>query len=218
MVRRRSARQITASRRNLVKARRKRNYRRAAVIGGTALAVGGAAYATHRGVKENGLKKKHGAGYIPRKAKYSHYTNNNAARRISKTRNFHSTGKNSAKRYHNDNAVWLTRHNKRGHYDGEVRDMLGKARVTVKLSRKEIIKHKKQVNGNGFTRKNTLHVQVAAKAVNGRRIKHNLPKTARGVRGRAAGLRRIGETEISRNMAVSPLRRRVKKRAKARRK
>lgn len=222
---RRTAKQIAASRRNIVKAQRRsaqlrkgtgksraRKVVKGVAIGGGAIAVG---YVAHSAAKEKALKKKHGTDYIPRTAKYSHYTRNNSARRISKTRTMKPTGKNSG--YGGKDGVWLTKHRRKGHYDGEVRDMLGKAKVTTRLSRKKILKHHMQTNRNGFERgKDVLHVQVHKSALHNKRMKHNLPKTAKGVRRRHASNRAAGMAgwENTRNMAVSPVRRAAKKKTK----
>lgn len=191
----------------------------AAVGLGTA-AVAGVAIRHH--VREGALQKKHGEDYVPKKAKYHHYTNNNAARRIAKTRNFKPTGKHAG--HGHKEGVWLTRHHKKGHYDGMTRDVFGKARVTVKLSRREVLAAKTHSIHGGLDKSNKhiSHIQVHKTALHGKRMKHNLPKTRSGTRRRAHANRghagnHMRSYTISRDMAVSPLRSRIKRKGRRRR-
>ena len=234
-----SAKQRTAARKNIRKAqlvsarkrkrapnkRRPSNGRKAAVVAGVSVAavVGGVAIRHH--VREHALQKKHGEDFVPRKATYHHYTNNNAARRIAKTRKWKVTGKNGGHGHHE--GVWLT-HVKGHGTDSLTRDVFGKARVSVRLSRKEVLGSRTHSIPGGLdkTNRKITHVQVHKSLLQGKRVRHNLPKTARGTRSRAQASRRYTIANphlhtssrrskhaygISRNMAVNPVRRNIKR-------
>lgn len=222
----RTARQKAALRKaQLASARKRRGHGRARKIGkvvATGAAIGAVAYAGHKGrhaIRDHALQKRHGGDYVPRKAKYHHYTNSNAARKIVKHRSFKPTGKHAG--HGHSEGVWLTRHSKRGHYDGETRDVFGKARVTVKLKRSHVLKHRTHSIPGGLSKSNkhVSHIQIHKSGLAGKRMKHNLPKTSRGVRRRYTAHRRMGSSSYGagKNIAVSPIRRRIKRATKRRR-
>lgn len=181
-------------------------------ITGAAIGIGG--YAAYEYSRESSLKQQHGVDYIPKIGKYSHYTNNNSARRIAATRSWNPTGKNGG--HGSSEGVWLTRHSKLGHYDGLTRDVFGKARVDVVLSRKTVLGSMEHSIPGGLDRsnKNITHVQVNKKALQGKRVSHNLPKTPGGTRSRAQAHFASGKSgyRVAVNMAVNPVRAKAKKR------
>lgn len=225
MARRRTARQIRASRANLVKARRRRRYAKGAAVVGAAAVIGAGAYATRTHVREGALRKKHGEDYIARNAKYHHYTKPGAARKIAKTKTWKPTGKHTG--HGHKDGVWLTT----GKRDGTTRDVFGKARVTTRLKRKEVLGAKTHNIPGGLSAgrdkrdKGVHHVQVHKSLMNGRKVKTNLPKTVSGTRRRVAGnLRRanadpdVGRKMVAyvaaRNTAVNPARAAIKRRVR----
>lgn len=144
-------------------------------------AVGLGAYATRNAIRESKLKKRHGEDYIPRRFTGYHYTSNNSARKIVKSRTWKSTKQNGP--HGLADASWFsTRKN-----DPVQRDMTGNARVTVRrLKRSDVVYSIPRGNGEV----GNPHFQVRNSALRGKRVTHNLPKTAAGVRKRGkAGLK-----------------------------
>jgi hypothetical protein len=177
----RTAKQRAQLRRaQLISARKRRGKGKKTKLAIGVVAIGSAglgAYATRNAVRESKLKKKHGADYIPRKFTGYHYTSNNSARRIVKTRNWKSTKQNGP--HGLDDASWFTRRSN----DKVQRGQTGNARIKVRgIKRKDVI----YTIPHGNAEKNNPHFQVKNSALRGKRASHNLPKTSRGIRSRGA--------------------------------
>lgn len=161
---------------------RKRKGRGKKYAKGAAIVVGVAAagYATHVVAKESALKKKHGKEYVKKYGSYYHFTKNNSARKLVKTKTWKPTGKNGG--HGSKNGVWLTSSKK----DRDARDAFGHGHVKVRLTRGQVMKYRTHSIPGGMdpSRKGPLHVQISADYMNGRKLSHNLAKSSRGVRAR----------------------------------
>jgi len=174
--------QLISARKRRGKGKKKLSNKTKLAIGVVAVGSAGlGAYATRNAVRESKLKKRHGEDYIPRRFTGYHYTSNNSARRIVKTRNWKTTKQNGP--HGKADASWFTlRPN-----DKVQRGQTGDARVKVRgIKRKDVVYTIPRGNGEV----GNPHFQVRNSALRGKRATHNLPKTAAGVRKRAkAGLK-----------------------------
>ena len=174
--------QLISARKRRGKGKKKLSNKTKLAVGVVAIGSAGlGAYATRNAVREHKLKKRHGEDYIPRRFTGYHYTSNNSARKIAKSRVWKSTKQNGP--HGLADASWFsTRKN-----DPTQRDMTGNARVTVRgIKRKDVVYTIPRGNGEV----GNPHFQVRNSALRGKRVTHNLPKTAAGVRKRGkAGLK-----------------------------
>lgn len=188
--------------------------RKAAKVAAVAGVVAVGAYGGRTIARERALSNKHGAAYVPKVGKYSHYTNNNSARKLAKSRDWKPTSKHAG--HGAADGVWLTRHKKLGHYDGETRDVFGKARLDVVLTRKQVLGNMTHQIPQGLSKRdaNLNHVQIRKDALNGRKLYSNIPRGSKATRERYLAHRAMGDSSYgaSRNMGVSPTRRKIKKR------
>lgn len=167
----RKAQAVSARKRRKGGSSRRRKVAIGVAVAGSAAVAG---YHTRNRVREGALKKRHGADYLPKKFTAYHHTNNNAARRITRTKNWKPTGKNGG--HGSKHGVWMTRQK----HDPEMRAIYGDAQVRVRVNRREVI-HRIP---HGNYKRGNMHVQVHKKTLQGRKVRNNLANSSKAIRRR----------------------------------